>query len=744
MIPTGCQTLDIDAADLFCGSGGLTAGLLEAAHDLGIKVDLLAVNHWDIAIDTHTRNHPSVRHLCETLEGVDPKEQVPSGCLELLIAAPECIHHSRARGGKPMSPQSRASVYHVLRWCDSLYVKNILIENVRELMDWGPLYPPDHEDPKLRDRPIKSKKGLLFRRFLGDLRARGYAVEFRILNAAHYGDATSRVRLFIQATREDRPIVWPVQTHFAPNELSLYRDAKPWRTAREIIDWSLAGKSIYGRKRPLAVNTLRRIFAGLSKFCGMPDTIVGEDGTPVPLTDVIDSGKIPLLLIRESDAELLRPFLTEYHGRKAAGERVRTVDDPVPTVDTSNRFGLTQPFLLSCTHSGGPERTNSVDSPLPTITTAHRGEMAVAQPFLLPHQHGNDGFDNVRDLDRPMPTVTGTSSDIFLAEPFIVPNFGEAEGQCPRSHGIDQPLPAVTGHGAGQIVRPFLTALEHSTEASGHDRRVKSVDDPLGTVTTWSGWGLTQPYLVKFYGGHDSASVDKPLGAVTANYQHFGIATPYLLPPEGRHRGNAPRETEKPLQTITSRGGGSLVQPFVIGAGGTTGQQPAQNIEHPLGTILAADRRAVVEPFLVVFRHNMDGRSVDRPLATVTTSPGTFGLAEPCLVNYNGTGVPHSVDEPLDTITTKDRFGLAEPAPVPTEDSASGERLLMLDIFFRMLQPHELAAAHSYPERFVFAGSRDNQVKQIGNSVPIRMAKALCKAALAGVRPEISIMEEVA
>lgn len=54
----------------------------------------------------------------------------------------------------------------------------------------------------------------------------------------------------------------------------------------------------------------------------------------------------------------------------------------------------------------------------------------------------------------------------------------------------------------------------------------------------------------------------------------------------------------------------------------------------------------------------------------------------------------------------------------------------MLDILFRMLQPHELAAATSFPSTYRFAGNRSDIVRQIGNAVPVNTAKALCEALL--------------
>jgi DNA (cytosine-5)-methyltransferase 1 len=120
----------IFAADLFCGAGGTSTGLIQAAQALGLDVNLLAINHWNLAIATHSANHPGVEHRCEDLDNVNPRKVVPGGYLDLLVASPECMSHSRARGGTPKNDQSRATAFHVLRWAEALYVKDILIENV--------------------------------------------------------------------------------------------------------------------------------------------------------------------------------------------------------------------------------------------------------------------------------------------------------------------------------------------------------------------------------------------------------------------------------------------------------------------------------------------------------------------------------------------------------------------------------------------------------------------------------------
>jgi DNA (cytosine-5)-methyltransferase 1 len=386
----------IMAADLFCGAGGSSTGLVRAAATRGRKLNLLAVNHWRVAVSTHELNHRWARHLCADLSTVDPSKAIPSGRLDLLIASPECTHHSVARGGKPCSDQSRASAWHVLHWLERLRVERVLIENVREFEGWGPL----GDD----GRPDKTRKGETFKAFVAAVKSLGYAVEWRVLNAADYGDATCRRRLFIQAARAGR-ITWPDASH-----------AGRWRSAREVIDWSLRGESVLNRKRPLAPRTLDRIEAGLRKFGGEPFIAVLR-GYSVGGTVQTSSVEHPLcaLAANGTHAALCEPFIVQYQGgddRRAL--RVHSVDTPLPTQPTENRFGICEPFVLNVAHEGSDKsRVRSVEQPLSCIPAGHRGELALCEPFVTKYYGTAKG---ARAVTEPLETIT--AKDRFaLVEP---------------------------------------------------------------------------------------------------------------------------------------------------------------------------------------------------------------------------------------------------------------------------------------------------------------------------------------
>lgn len=422
----------LSASDLFCGAGGFSAGLLAACEDLNRRAELLAINHWPKAIATHSLNHPGVGHLCENLDNVDPRKVVKSGRLDILLASPECTHHSRARGGKPMSDQSRASAWHVLRWCEALRVENVLVENVKEFESWGPL------DSK--GRPMKSKRGELFRKFCECFEAMGYYVDYRVLNSADYGAATTRERLFVQATRRRRPR-WPERTHSAKPDLF---DSKPYRAAREIIDWDLEGQSIFGRKKPLSEKTMKRIMAGLKKFGGV-DFVLGQQSCSAPR----DLGQ-PIPTVATAGAiSFVQPFLVVLRNN-ADG---RSLDTPMPTLCAGGgHFGLCEPFLVKFhgDHKGredGAQRVHSVHQPLKTLDTSNR--YGLAEPFLVKFKN----FSDACSIHEPLGTLT--TKDVFgLAQPFFVQYYGNST----TAH-CDEPLPTVTTHDRFGLCEPEPVAV---------------------------------------------------------------------------------------------------------------------------------------------------------------------------------------------------------------------------------------------------------------------------------------------
>jgi DNA (cytosine-5)-methyltransferase 1 len=410
-------------ADLFCGAGSLSMGAHDALVELGYAPTFVAVNHWPVAIETYRSNHAGARAHCVTLDAAFPAQLVPEGRLDLLMAGIECTYFSRARGGKPINDQQRMSAWHVVRWCTELRVKRLLLENVPEFQDWGPV------DPRT-GKPIRSRKGEYFRAWWAALQAIGFKrLESRVLNCADYGDATTRERLFIMGWTDDKPLPWPAPSHARGGSLF---DAQPWRSARDVIDWSIPGRSIFDRKRPLAPKTLARIAAGIVKFKWPQPFIVvlrqhcDARGIDLPLPAITAGG---------THLGLAQPFVLS----QASGGAPREVAEPLPTVPGAGAHALLAPYY----GSGSGETCTSVDLPLPTATTKARFGL------VMPVTH-NCGGNRARGVDEPLPTIT-TAKRGELA--FITASFGERPTQAPRVHSVDEPTPTICATGHTNLVR---------------------------------------------------------------------------------------------------------------------------------------------------------------------------------------------------------------------------------------------------------------------------------------------------
>ncbi len=631
----------IRAVDLFCGAGGSSSGLAEACSELGLMLDLTAINHWQIAVDTHTANHPGVRHLCESLDNLDPvKVWGARKRLDILWASPECTHHSVARGGAPINDQSRASAWHVTRWAERLRPKFIFVENVPEFQGWGPL--------GVNGKVIKRLRGATYHAWTDSLRSLGYRVEARVLNAADFGAATTRRRLYVQATLTGSPL-WPAPTHAPATAGELFGKVPRWRPAREVIDWSLESRSIFGRKKPLSPRTLRRIEEGLRRQgpAAEPFIVILRQHQS---TSSIDE---PLKTMTTSGANfaLAQPqaFILPANGeRRGQDLRINSVGDPLATITTENRFALIESFAVTINHGtdgsgpggGHARRAHDLDAPLPTLACSPA--IAVIEPFIVGQMSGSAP----RSVDRPIPTLTTTSRGVGLVEPFVVSRNNAEEGErAPRA--IGEPLPTATARGAGYLVEPMVLS------AGGPEVDARCVSQPMPTVLTRDRLAVVEPFVIHstHAGSRTEAAIADPLPTIT-----------------GAHRGEQ-----------------ALVEAFVVGIDQGSG--------------------------------NGSPRRVDEPLPTQTTKARSC-LVEPYLTKYYGTGEGVApVSEPVPTVTTRDRFGLVEQAG--------------LDIHFRMLQPHELAAAMGFAPGYKFTGNKGDAVKQIGNAVVPNVAKALAMAVLA-------------
>lgn len=377
----------LSAVDLFCGAGGTSSG---AEATGGVKVRH-ALNHWDRAIQTHSANFRECHHFHARLDQVHPREV---NKIDILYASPECTHHSNARGAQPMDDQSRCQATDVLKWVEYHRPTWGIFENVREFMDWGPLGD--------NGRPLERFKGKLFDSWLMTLRNTGYRVDYRLLNAADFGAATSRTRLFVIIRKGGRRIEWPEPTHIESQParalpgMSLPR----WRSAADIIDWSLPCPSIFTRKRPLQPKTLSRIEIGLRKFVApFQLQLIGRGAGRQREIDK----PVPTIVAARENHGIVIPFVVQWDNHRGNGSYSQSVGRPIGTLTTKANRGIVLPYLVSVNHGDGKtprDRCYSIGDPLQTLTT-HRS-FGVAVPFLASYY----GTDNTSGAGSPVPTIT--------------------------------------------------------------------------------------------------------------------------------------------------------------------------------------------------------------------------------------------------------------------------------------------------------------------------------------------------
>lgn len=484
--------------DNFAGGGGASTGIAMA---IGRSVDI-AINHNPIALAMHIANHPDTEHYCENVWDVDPRKAANGRPVALVWLSPDCKHFSKAKGGKPVEKHIRGLAWVAVRWAATVQPRVIIMENVEEFKTWGPLIakrdkktgrmlkkiPPTDEDsslvydiavsepdevvpPELQVLiPDPKQKGRTFKAFINALKRQGYQVEWRELRACDYGAPTIRKRLFLIATRDGRPIMWPKPTHGDPDSAEVKSGKlKPWIPAAEIIDWSLPCPSIFERKRPLAKNTMRRIARGIQRFvlenpkpfivqvnysgnnhhyCRPIDaplsTVTAKNGfgivTPVigrqfgrSVGHLVDE---PLGTVTTKDKnQLVAAFLTKYHGVKSsAGVRGQVLDEPIRTLDTSNRFSLVTASLAK--HYGGNYTGPGADlnKPVPTITVKDHNALVTSHLVKLRGtcQHG-------QPITEPMPTVTAGGLHVGEVRAFLLKYYGTNTGQ-----NCDEPLQTIT------------------------------------------------------------------------------------------------------------------------------------------------------------------------------------------------------------------------------------------------------------------------------------------------------------
>lgn len=453
--------------DSFAGGGGASFGIEQA---LGRGPDV-AVNHDAEAIAMHAANHPETKHYTESVWEVDPRKVTAGRKVELAWFSPDCKHHSKAKGGKPREQKIRGLAWVAVTWAQRVRPRLIILENVEEFQDWGPL----HRTGERAGQPIKERKGETFRAFVKKLRTLGYTVEWKLLRACDFGAPTTRRRLFLIASQD--VITWPQPTHG--------KDRAPYRTAAECIDWDIPCPSIFTRERPLADKTLARIARGIRKY-------------------VLESA---------------RPFLVHL----THGARDHSIDVPVPTVTAAHRgeLALVAPYLVHRSNGervGQEPRVYDAQEPLRTIVS--QGEkFAVCAAFLAKHYGGHESTTGGKPMQVPFDTVTSIDHHSLVAV-HMAKFYGTSTGT-----DASKPLDVVTAGGwKHALVASFLA--RYNGKSVG-----QSPDVPLGTVDTTDRYSLVTVTI----DGEEYAIVDIGMRMLTPRelFRAQGFDDSYHIDPIG-------------------------------------------------------------------------------------------------------------------------------------------------------------------------------------------------------------------
>ena len=488
--------------DNFAGGGGASTGI-EIATGRAVAI---AINHDPAAILMHKTNHPYTEHFQASVWDIDPVAVCRGRCVGLAWFSPDCKHFSKAKGAALVDRKIRGLAWITLRWAAKVRPRVIILENVEEFQTWGPVR---------KGKPVKKLAGTTFRKFIDQLTELGYTVEYRELIAADYGAPTSRKRFYMVARCDGKPIVWPKPTHSKTGADGLPK----WRSAAEIIDWSLPCPSVFATKaeimdryglkavRPLAKNTMRRIIRGVDKF-------------------TIRSGK---------------PFIvpTGYGERKGQAPRVHDIDAPVPTVVSTGKENLCKSLLAPVTVTNTSNSVGAtVGEPVHTVTTAGN-QMLVTPSLVSIGQTG--GGDRIRDLREPVPT-TVSKQEACLVAPSLI-QYHTEQTESVRASGLGTPINTVDASNRYGLTCANL--VEYYTGG-----RPLDVQDPMHTVTSHDREAVVAAHIAKYYGGVVGQNAEEPLPTVTA-IDHNAVCAAHVVKFKRDEVGTQPTE---PLPTQTASG----------------------------------------------------------------------------------------------------------------------------------------------------------------------------------------------
>lgn len=313
----GDGTVHPTAVDLFCGAGGSGCGLDAAGFDV-----VAAVDNDETALQTHHENL-SAEPVLHDLGDVDP-DQFPADARspDYVHGSPPCKGFSNANETRSVDDPRNGLVFSFVDWLRELRPKVATMENVRGMRSIS-----DHFMDKVE----------------AAYRDAGYAVRWRLLNAANYGVPQTRRRIITVAVRDDLdvPSRWfprPTHTKAGPVQTLGGRELQPWVTVQEAIG-ELAGRVADHRSQGNNNGTSQAIW----RSGDSPSHTVKGQGSHVARSD----GGIPNHVPQEHTDSARRRFNALIDGREEGvglSSRIADRDQASPTI-TADETAAVPPIL---------------------------------------------------------------------------------------------------------------------------------------------------------------------------------------------------------------------------------------------------------------------------------------------------------------------------------------------------------------------------------------------------------------
>ncbi|MDR1090711.1 MAG: DNA cytosine methyltransferase [Prevotella sp.] len=524
--------------DLFCGAGGTSTGVEKARlENMKIAKVIACVNHDKNAIASHAANLPEAKHYTEDVRALDLTELVAHIALMrqiyrnvkiVLWISAECTSHSNAKGGTSRDADSRSLPEEMYRYIKAINPDIIQVENVKEFLDWGPLIIKVVRDKKTKEElycPLdikreKKKRGqkqvvcirptwipdqkfkkTYYNRWINEIKSYGYHYDYRVLNAANYGAYTSRERYFGIFAKEKKYIVFPKPTHSKDG-----KNLPKWKAVKEVLDFTEMGESLFGRKKDLSENTLKRIYAGLIKFVAG-----GKDN-----------------------------FLIKWNSMQQNGNYIApSTDDPCPTVTCQNRLGIANVRFIQQRNSGNPDsKVISIEQPARTVTATGGNQELVQCRFLSKYYSGHPESKNI-SVEGPAHAIKCKDNHSLISCSFLAAYYGNGANVT----SIEQPSPVIRTKDTCQLVWPRFIVNNYSGGGQTSD-----LNNPSPAIKTNPNQNIVYCRMIdQQYGQSKPASIENPIGAITQNPKFNLVEAKWIM---NSNFNNVGHSVESPAPTI--------------------------------------------------------------------------------------------------------------------------------------------------------------------------------------------------